>query len=325
MPLTRQGSFMPKLLARRQTRAASKIQAAWRRRKARKAVKPSRLYSGKKTYSQTRRITNAVMANIAESKYQGARKDCLDTVAKPLGTIRPMSYIFLNTGVDISAQHPEFQTPLNLFTFPKGTDGDKRVGEYMYVKKSHIKLNIQCLPIGFSGSENEDVSLNAPIDCRLMVVKANRKNNKYGTSPSPAGSLFIDTQNGQFGYNETTGSINLLMSQPINKRKFIVYRDYKFTLAPPAIEHIDLNGTLNHGTTYANSRYPSRRNFSMNLPIFKKTHFDDSSNTPDDIDTQWFIILQCVRQTHCFLSGPSALRPSNIRMELLGTTSALDN
>lgn len=325
MPLTRQGSFMPKLLARRQTRAAKKIQQAWRKRQATKATKPSRLYSGKKTYTQTRRITNAVMANLSESKYRGVREDCLSTVAKPFGTVRPMSYIFLNTGVSVSATHPEFITPLNLFTFPKGTNGDQRVGEYMYLKKTHIKLNVQCLPIGFAGSEQPDVSLNSPVDCRLMVVKANRKNNKYGSSPSPAASLFLNTENGQFGYNETTGSINLLMSQPINKRKFIVYRDMKFTLAPPAIEHVDFNGILNHGTTYANARYASRKNISFDLPVYKKTHFTDADNTPDDVDSQWFIILQCVRQTHCFLSGPSALRPDNIRMEVLGTTSALDN
>lgn len=289
--------------------------------------KPSRLYSGKRTYNKTRRVTNAVMNNLCESKYQGARKDCLQTVAKPGGTIRPMSYLFLNTGLDASgiAGMSEYQTPLNLFTFAKGTNGDQRVGSYMYVKKSHIKMNVQCLPITASDAENEDKSLNSPLECRLMVVKANRKNDKLGVHHAPAQSLFIDTQNGAFGYSETGASIHMLMEQPINRRDWIVYKDYKFVIAPPAIEHLDINGVLNHGTTYVNSRYPNKKRFEFNLPVYKKTHFEDTNNTPDDLDTQWLIILQAVRQNYCLVPGSTSPRPENLRVELLGTTSALDN
>lgn len=316
MSLSRQGSFMPKLLSRRRNRAAAKIQAAWRKKKS----KPSRLFSGKKTYNQTRRITNTVMRNISESKYQGARKDCLQTVAKPLGTIRPMSYIFLNTGASIATQHPEFGTPLNLFQFPQGTNGDQRVGEYMYVRHTHLKMEVSCLPSN-PVPTSLDPYLNAPVRCRLMVVKANRKNNRYGKSPSPGASLFIDTQNGGFGYNETTGSINLLMKQPINKRKWIVYKDTSFTLTPVAIQ-----SNAQGGQVYNPGRGRACYRTSMKLPVYKKTHFDNSTNTPDDIDTQWLIILQCARETHCFGGDEvTQVRPQQIRMELLGTTSALDN
>lgn len=284
--------------------------------------KPSRLYSGKKTYKQTKAITNRVMANISESKYQGVRKDCLETVPKPSGTLRPMSYIFLNTGQSIAASPStsEFTTPLTLFNFPKGNDGDQRNGEYMYVKHSHLKMEISCIP-SVQTASTLDAALNSPVRCRLMIVKANRKNNKYGQSPVPKDSLFIDTQNGQFGYGETTGSINLLMKQPINKRKWIVYKDTSFTLTPVVVETVD--GTRSDYIAPGRGRSSYRCNFK--LPVYKKTHFDDSTDNPDDIDTQWFIILQCVREAHCFQSGPDAIRPSSIRMEVLGTTSALDN
>jgi len=283
-------------------------------------LKPSRLYSGKQTYNQTKAIANRVMANLSESKYQGAREDCIPVVAKPTGTIRPMSYIFVNSGIDLSGHLPEFQTPLNLFTFPKGFSGDNRVGEYMYIKHSFLKIEVQCTP-KLADPDEASEWLNYPIRCRLMVVKANRKNNKFNTSPVPESSLFIDTQNGGFGYGETTGSINLLMKQPINRRKWLVYKDTSFTLTPPAL----LDQVQGENMTYAPGRGKSAYRCNVKLPVYKKTHFSDTNNTPDDIDSQWFIILQCCRESHCFESGSTPLRPSNIKMEILGTTSALDN
>lgn len=295
--------------------AATKIQRFYRKKKS----KPSRLYSGKKTYDQTRKITNAVMANISESKFRGIRLDCLDTVPKPGGTVRPMSYILLNTGSNLTPQFPDFQSPMNLFNFPQGTTGTSRVGDYMYLKHTYLKLEVQALPYEVAG-ETLDPHLNAPVRCRLMIVKANRKNNKFGQSPSPGNSLFIDVENDEFGFNENGQSINMLMKQPINKRKWLVYKDTSFTLTPAAVG--DTSPTLTNA--YAPSGKRAYR-CNVKLPVYKKTHFDSINDTPNDIDTQWFVILQCVREAHCFQSGPSALRPTNIRMEVLGTTSALDN
>lgn len=283
-------------------------------------TKPSRLYSGKSTYNRTRRITNTVMKSISEAKYQGHRSDCLETVAKPAGTIRPLSYIFLNTGVDTTANLPEFK-PLNLFEFPNGTGNTERVGKYMYIKKTHLKINVMALPEK-ADPDNKDSLLNTPLECRMVIVKANRKNDKIFTSPDPGNSLFLDTQNGSFGYDETGGSINLLQSQPINKRQWIKYRDFKFKMSPPAIQ---LDSEQNIEAYQTGKQYPVKREFKFDLPIYKKTHFSDSSNTPDDVDTQWLIILQVSYANHCLSSGSLAPRPRNIRMDVLGTTTALDN
>jgi len=282
--------------------------------------KPSRLYSGKATYNQTRSITANVMKNVSESKFQGAREDCLETVAKPAGTIRPMSYIFVNTGQDLSTSLPEFTTPLNLYNFKPGTDNTERIGKYMYIKKSHLKVSVMALPE--KGPEQTDPLLNTPLECRMLVVKANRKNDRLFTSPNPGQSLFIDTQNGSFGYDETLGSINLLQKQPINKRQWIKYKDYHFKLSPPAIGLAPQEGIEAYQT---GKQYPVKREFKFDLPIYKKTHFSDQTDCPDDIDTQWLIILQCSYLNHCLSSGSSAPRPRNVRMEILGTTSAFDN
>lgn len=288
-------------------------------RRTRPKTLPSRLYSGKKTYTRTTAIAQNVMKSISESKYQGAREDCLKTVAKPGGTIRPMSYTFVNTGEDLSANLPEFQTPLNLFKFPQGTESTERIGKYMYIKKSHLKINVMALPQKSDGRP-DDVLINTPLECRMFVVKANRKNDKIFKSPNPGNSLLIDTQNGSFGYDETLGSINLLQKQPINRRQWLKYRDYKFTLSPPAVNLVD--GVQAYQT---GKQYPVQRNFTFDLPIYKKTHFSESTEAPDDVDTQWLIILQVSYLNHCLNEGSTALRPDNVRMEILGTTSAYDN
>jgi len=284
-------------------------------------TKPSRLYSGKATYNRTRKITNSVMKSISESKYQGHRSDCLETVAKPAGTVRPLSYIFLNTGTDLSTNLPEFTTPLKLFNFAPGTSNTQRIGKYMYLKKSHLKISIMALPEKAT-EDSTDVLINTPLECRLMVVKANRKNDKIFTSPNPGNSLLLDTQNGSFGYDETGGSINLLQSQPINKRQWIKYRDIKFKLSPPAIK---LDSSNNVEAYQTGKQYAVKREFSMDLPIYKKTHFSDTTDSPDDVDTQWLIVLQCSYANHCLSSGSTAPRPRNIRMDILGTTTAYDN
>ena len=301
-----------------------KMNTSWnksrnKRRFTTKKKKPSRLYSGRATYKHTKAITAKVMKNISESKYAGVRKDCLETVAKPFGTIRPMSYIFLNSGSSIQALHGEFDEPLNLFEFQKGNDGDERIGEYMYIRQSFLKIEVTAIP-SVQLESNLDSYLNTPVRCRLMIVKANRKNNKYGLTPSPSASLFLDTQNNQFGYGETGGSINLLMKQPINRRKWLVYKDSTFTLTPFVTE-----GTEEGETVIPAGRGYSSYRCNVKLPIWKKTHFDATTNVPDSVDSQWLIILQCVREAHCFASGDDAIRPQNIRMEVLGTTSAYDN
>jgi len=284
-------------------------------------AKPSRLYSGLSTYNRTKAITSTVMKSISESKYQGHRSDCLETVAKPAGTIRPLSYIFLNTGADLSASLPEFTTPLKLFNFAQGTSNTQRIGQYMYLKKSHLKISVMALPEKAT-EDSTDVLINTPLECRMFVVKANRKNDKIFTSPKPGNSLLIDTQNGGFGYDETGGSINLLQSQPINRRQWIKYKDYKFKLSPPAIK---LDSANNVEAYQTGKQYPVKRNFTVDLPIYKKTHFADSNDSPDDVDTQWLIILQVSYLNHCLTTGSTAPRPRNVRMDILGTTTAYDN
>lgn len=280
---------------------------------------PSRARVSTKRMTAAKSVSKA-LANFSENKFQGAVVNCSLPVPKPTGT-QPISYHFFNAGNQLTGNMAtEFATPqgpLNLFTFEQGDDNDQRTGNYMYVKKSHMKLEIQMLP---SVGITPNPGLNSTVDFRLIVVKANRKYNELGNSPDAGNSLFINTQNQDFGYDSTVANTFLHMSQPINKRKWLVYRDQKFTLSPPATE--SASGVPGEVTNAAFSKYPVKKMVSFNLPVWKKTHFNNTTFVPDNLDTQWLMILQACPTSYC-ADGVTA--PRNYRLNILGTTSCADN
>lgn len=279
---------------------------------------PSRARVSKKRMTAAKSVSKA-LANFSENKFQGITIDCSIPVGKPAGT-QPISYHFFNTGNQLTGpMATEFaapQGPLDLFTFAQGDANDQRTGNYMYIKKAHMKFEIQMLPeIGLTPTQ-----LNSTLDFRLMIVKANRKYNELGNSPDAGLSLFLTTQNDEFGYDSVAAQAFPYMAQPINKRKWLVYRDQKFTLSPPATE--SASGVPGEVTNAAFSKYPVKKMVSFNLPVWKKTHFNNANNVPDNLDTQWLIILQACPTSYC---SPNALAPRNYRVNILGTTSCADN
>jgi hypothetical protein len=306
-------SFMPRLLARKKTRAATKIQAAFRGRRVRKSL-PSRVRVSKSRYTLNRAIAKQIN-NMTENKFQGYTGDCLQPVAKPAGA-QPISYHLFNTGAAI-ASIPNF-VPMNLYQFPQGDGSTERNGNYLYIKKTHLKMEIQMLPTSVAAPLQ---TLNSVTEFRLMVVKANRKFNKLGSSPSPANSLFLNTQNDQFGINDTGSTTFINMQQPINKRKWLVYKDMRFTLSPPSKEAID-SSPEEWAFNAANNKYPVKKFISLDLPIYKKCHFETDQDVPDNIDTQWMIVIQAVRSNYC---TASVAAPRDYRLNMCATTSASDN
>lgn len=293
--------------------AASKIQRAFRSYKSR----PSRLRVSTSRATVTKMIARSIN-NLAENKFQGYTGDCLLPQTKPAGT-QPISYHLLNTGGAITSL-PLF-VPMNLYNFPQGDSNTQRNGNYLYLKKTHIKLEVQMLTTSVAAPLQ---TLNSVTDFRLMVVKANRKYNKLGSSPLPDNSLFLNTQNDQFGINDTGSTTFVNMQQPINKRKWLVYMDKRFTLSPPAKEAID-SAPEEWAFNAANPKYPVKKFISLDLPIYKKCHFEEGTDVPDNVDTQWLFILQGVRSNYCAQAGGTPVAaPRDYRLNIVGTTSAGD-
>ena len=289
--------------------AASKIQRAFRSYKSR----PSRLRVSTSRATVTKMIAKSIN-NLAENKFQGYTGDCLQPQAKPAGA-QPISYHLLNTGGPLSGL-PLF-TPMNLYNFPQGDGNTERNGNYLYLKKTHLKLEIQMLPTSVAAPLQ---TLNSVTEFRLMIVKANRKYNKLGNSPVPDNSLFLNTQNDQFGLDDVNSTTFVNMQQPINKRKWLVYMDQRFTLSPPAKEAID-DAPEQWAFNAANPKYPVKKFITLDLPIFKKCHFESDSDVPSNVDTQWLMILQGVRSNYC---TTNVAAPRDYRLNVLGTTSAGD-
>ncbi|AXQ66380.1 MAG: putative capsid protein [Cressdnaviricota sp.] len=286
---------------------------------------PSRARFSSSRLAISKQISKA-LRNVTENKFQGSTLIDQDPIASPNGN--PISYHFFNSGSIIPGPNYSEFTAQKLFTFPQGIENDERQGNYMFIKKSHISMEVQALPDNQKQIGNDNFA--QPIlEFRLMVVKANRKYNELGTSPDPGSSLFLNTENNKLGYDTTGQPTFYYVNQPINKRKWLVYKDVRFKLSPPVLNQDMAIPAPQVRVNAAYDKYPTKKLFRWNLPVFKKTHFTNnntpalpSDNTPDNLDTQWLTILQCVKGSYG-LEGST--RPTNYSVNILGSTIAQDS
>jgi len=277
---------------------------------------PSRVRFSRKRYVDTKQISRS-LSNLAENKFSGFTGNCLEPVAKPAGS-QPISYLFYNAGHNLGLSLPEFN-PMNLWRYARGDTNLSRDGDYMYVKKSGIKMEIQMLPYSDVASQ---LTSQTAVEFRVMVVKANRKYNPLATFSDPGTNLFLTNANGNFGYDGTTESVHTNFQQPINKCQWLVYCDKRFTLTPPSVDDIALGGER---INTARQNLPTKKYININLPCWKKCHFTNASgdavNTPDNFDGQFLVILQAVRASYCL---DDTRRPENWRVNMIGSTQASD-
>lgn len=295
-------------LAKRAITETGKLYRKW---KSTRRQQPARLKVSRKRYNNTRRVEN-FLRNFSGSKYKGYTGDCLTPVGKPSGA-QPISYHFYNMGKTL-ASLPEMNN-MDLYTFANGDGNNERVGDYMMLRNTTLKMEVQALPLVSVGELGQPI-----LEFRLMVVKSNRKYNSFEQSPDPGSTLFLDNENNEFGYDDTVQSVFAYQRQPLNKRKWIVLREQKFKLSIPFASNSALGNTSRLNPAYP--KYPTKKNFRINVPIHKKTHFNNVDNTPDNLDTQTFVILQCTHGSYC---DSGTRDPTEYVVNFLGTTSAYDN
>lgn len=287
------------------------------RSRGRRRYLPSRI-RGRKTYDRTSRIVNKTLRAISESKFRAYTPiTCLAPVAKPDGT-QPISYHFFNTGSNLAPLLPEFDIPhgpMDLFEFAEGTDANERIGKSMYLKHARVKFEVQMIPKATPFANQSPTTR-----FRLMIVKSKRALDKWGSQGAdPGNSLFMNNDNTAFGYDDVTASTFAFMNQPINKREWMIYKQKYFTLSAPYA--METPGGSTQPSPVLNSKYPTRKQFNIKFPIMKKCLYNNTTNTPENVDTQWFVILQAVDTDYCL----EANRPRNYFVNMLGTTCALDN
>jgi len=276
---------------------------------------PSRGRVSRKRTSMTTAISKAI-SNNSENKFRGSEIECATPVEIPSGADQPISYHFFNSGPTLAVALPEFKM-LNMFEFKQGTGNSERVGNSMYIKNGYVNMNIQTLPMTEIGTISGDQPL---IEFRLMVVKANRKYNPLGDFYSPGKTLYLTPGNNTFGYEDSQNTHNFKL-QPINKRKWLVYRDQRFTLSYPVVDQ-RIVGTPGYQVNNSYQKYSTSKTCKIKLPVMKKTHFNNTTNNPDNLDTQWLIILQAMHPSFCTMNSR---RPENYVVNINSTTVAQDN
>jgi len=328
------GASRPRTSKRRRAPGRTKVV---RRRRAygRYATRPSRFRVRSKSSYRRTQAAASLVSLVGENKYAGYNSDQItgslgtqsaSPINKPGGT-QPLSYVFFNTGGPMQAtQNPTQWNNMNLFTFAQGDGKTQRDGDYLYIKHASIKLNVSALGGVNTGTAGAAVNqgLNAPILYRLMVVKANRKNQPLGISYAVNNSLFLNTENTEFGPAGTSASPYLYMNAPINTRKWLTYMDRKFVLSPAGVDFNDQSTASSINT--ADGKYPNYKNIHFKCPVNKKVHFD-VTDRPDSVDTQWLVILQAVNTGYLLANSTDWAQigaPRNYRVQALGTTSALD-
>ena len=188
---------------------------------------------------------------------------------------------------------------INGIVIPQGNSSFSRQGDYVYLKKTHLQLKL----------EMTNNAAQTPTQFRVILAKLRRYNSPAGTTNQLESSLFLDPTGVAFGH-ATGGKTGIdLMMSPINKRSWVIYKDFKFTL-----QNFNDLGTA-PATIY--NKYPCYKDFYCNLPYFKKVKYG-TSNLPLDIDYRYTLIMYSHNISRTAASD-------GFECSLRGTTSYVDN
>ena len=193
-------------------------------------------------------------------------------------------------------------TNLGGVSISKGTASTNRDGNYVYMKKTHISLNIDMMN---TGGTNQP-----PTQFRIIVAKSKRGNTPAGYTIDPTTSLFLNEGGTHFGHSSTLADGTDIMLQPLNKRDFFIKYDRKILMSTP----------LDSATAGYTGKYACTADRFFNLGYWKKTRYEDSgtfADLPSDLDTSYFIIIYA-------RSVEKAQSANDWECNLRGTTSFSD-
>jgi hypothetical protein len=211
---------------------------------------------------------------------------------------------------------------LNGISIAQGNNHQQRDGDYVWLKKSHATFQVEMIP---TQSANHGL-----IQFRLLVVKAREAVTPAGLVYTPQSSLFIQnsgTANGYLSVQSGTAPDDItpmnefqIQNMPINKRNWVVFKDQRFTLSQPDTIQPDAPTGVNQ--LYFSSKYPCRKNFTINMNHFKKCKYQDTTGVNEDYpmnyDPKYLVII---------FAQPvgNAVRPAgNWTVHMTGTTSFTD-
>lgn len=281
------------------TLAARRIQRVFRKRRPQ-----ARFQASRSQYVINKTVSRA-MARMSETKLVSVTNvnpgAANGTPSNILGTgSNPRVYSWRGILDSVPASWDTGLVPLAGFQTIQGDAGNQHVGNYVYYKKTSINLQLDMV-------YNDNAT--KQLQFRMIVAKARQLATPAGQQDLPQTTLFLN----QIGNRQGVDSVSSLamvpfevMNNPINKRNWVVLRDSKFF--------------LNNPTSMQQGKYPSRRNFRITLPHYKKTKIT-TAGAALDYDPKYIIYI--------FATVPGALTnavlPDDFRVAARGTTSYSDN
>lgn len=199
----------------------------------------------------------------------------------------------------------------------RGDADNQHVGSYIYLKKTHISMQID-MTFGDNAKP--------PVQFRVVVAKARQSVTPAGTTEYPQNTLFISPQGPASGW-ESLGLQAMdsftIMNQPLNRRDWTILRDQRFTLAHPFRQNFTVvNGSKSDYVVPTSigysGKYPCRKNLVFNLPHYAKTRVN-SDGHPLNYDSRYMIYIFATS------IGSAAHAPDGWTVAARGTTSFTDN
>jgi hypothetical protein len=205
------------------------------------------------------------------------------------------------------------------------------VGNYIQIKSTLQRININVDPVSQINESNEDsLSATLPRQFRLLMVKGKRNNSVAGGASSDQGSLTgaIQTNLWINESNEERGLLDPISVQDaftwmINKQKFQVLKDERFTLYPNAFQKRTTDGSIMAVANGPNGIAKSQRFKNYYLPIPKnKTKYDLEHATSQPIDFNYVThtIILCKS-----MGGSGNPDSKGWNVQINGLTSFMDN
>ena len=228
----------------------------------------SRFNFSKKRYYRNRKI-NTMLNQFAETKLIACVRQN-EVKPAPIQTGAIMNQVgFVMGSTAPSGWDPTLKT-IDGIQSHLGTQAGERIGDYVYMMKTHVSLEID---MGVTSPSP------CPIEFRVVCAKARRGVYPSGTTKNPANHLFVNEVGQAIGHSSSGINGTDIINFPLNTRAFTVHTDRKFVLSSP-----QQGGAAQSYSGY----YPCIKRMTFSLPYYKKTHYISGQINPDDLDYFYF-------------------------------------
>lgn len=244
--------------ARRTYNMGAKRTRPRRRVYKRKSYKPTKSFQKNMTKYENQHVEKKFIPftnwtnGPASAGYGGVLPAVSIPNAGPTGNDVGLSAVIIQTGGMLTSANlsmnnslgEDLCTPLGGYALTRGTGAvSDIIGNYVQIKSTLQRVNINLDPVSLSNPFNNDLLHSSlPRQFRLIMVKAKRDNSVASGASSDQGSasgairsnLWINESNEERGLLDPM-SVQDAFTWIINKQKFIVLKDERFTLYPSVL------------------------------------------------------------------------------------------